>query len=198
MTSSAPSPQDPKLCDPGEMIAQVRAGDLGALDRMTRCYGERLLAVGRRYCRDHDQAQDAVQDALLAAGQHLQAFRGDGSLEGWLIRMVANACHRMRRGRKNDPTLHVSAGDADSGFGSAGEDSPEEAATRLELAEALGEAMLGLEPQDRLILLLAEAQDWSGPQIAEELGMTPGAVRTRLTRARARMRSSLVASGADL
>lgn len=180
------------------MIALVRAGDLGALDRMTRCYGERLLAVGRRHCRDHDQAQDAVQDTLLAAGQHLQAFRGDGSLEGWLVRMVANACHRMRRGRKNDPTLHVTAGDGEPGALWTDEDSPEESATRLELAEAIGEAMLELEPKDRLILLLAEADDWTGPQIAAELGMTPGAVRARLTRARARMRSSLTAVGVEL
>ena len=186
------------MCDPGEMIAQVRAGDLGALDRMTRCYGERLLAVGRRYCRDSDQAQDAVQDALLAAGQALTSFRGDGSLEGWLVRMVANACHRMRRGRKNDPALHVAAADAEPGALHTDEASPEESATRLELAETIGAAMLELEPKDRLILLLAEAEDWTGPQIADELGMTPGAVRTRLTRARARMRSSLTAAGADL
>jgi len=176
------------LCDPSEMIKLVKAGDIFALDRMTRCYGERLLSVGRRYCKSEEDAKDAVQDALLSAGTHLTQFRGEGSLEGWLIRMVANACHKMRRGRKNDSSLHSTevpliANDANA---------PDLLAGRSELAEAIGAAMLALAPQDRMILLLAEAEDWTGPQIAEELKMTSGAVRTRLSRARAKMREELV------
>jgi len=179
-------PTQGALCDPHEMIDLARDGDIEALDRMTRCYGERLLAVGRRYCRSEEDARDAVQDALLSAGHHLTDFRGDGSLEGWLVRMVANACHRMRRGRKNDPRLH----DHDIEL-SATHDSPEELAGRAQVAKVLGRALVTLNPKDRLILLLAEAEDWTGPQIAERVGMTPGAVRTRLSRARARMRKEV-------
>lgn len=91
---------DPALCDPDRLIELARAGDPEALERMTRCYGSRLIAVGRAHCRDAERARDAVQDALLAATEHLDDFRGDGSLEGWLVRMVARACYRMRRGRK--------------------------------------------------------------------------------------------------
>lgn len=175
------------LCSPSELVAQVKAGDIAVLDKLTRCYGERLVRVGQRYCRDSDQAMDAVQDALLSAGEHLQSFRGDGSLEGWLTRMVANACHHMRRGRKNDPALHTTEVDVDSPL----EDDPEEVAARAQLAEALGSALLDLQPQDRMLVLLAEAEDWTGPQIAKALDMTPGAVRSRLTRARAKLRESL-------
>ena len=174
------------LCDPHELVSLVKKGDIEALDRMTRCYGERLLAVGRRYCRNEEDAHDAVQDALLSAGRNLTSFRGDGSLEGWLVRMVTNACFRMRRGRKNDPSLH----DHDAVL-PADDDSPEAMAGRLQLAEAIGRALEELSPKDRLILLLAEAEDWTGPQIAERMGMTPGAVRTRLTRARARLRTHM-------
>lgn len=176
----------PQTCDAEAMIALMRKGDLEALDRMTRCYGQRLLSVGRRYCRSEAEAEDAVQDALLSAGQHLQAFRSEGSVEGWLVRMVTNACHHMRRGRKNDYRIHGTETVLTSDQGS-----PEDRAATGELASALGEALLSLSPDDRTIVLLSEAEGWKGPEIAEAMRLSPGAVRVRLTRARAKLRDLL-------
>lgn len=173
-------------CDRDELLRLMRAGDLVALDRMTRCYGERLIATGRRHCRGEEEARDAVQDALLAAGEHLQDYRAEGSVEGWLVRMVIRACGRQRRGRKNDPLLHVREASLTSAAAS-----PEQLAARGELAIALGEALGALSPTDRLIVLLAEGEDWTGPEISAELGLTPGAVRSRLSRARRRLRERL-------
>lgn len=164
----------------------MRAGDIAGLEQLTRCQGERLLAVGRRYCRDEQDARDAVQDALVSASTHLADFRGEGSAEGWVLRMVARACGRMRRGRRNDPALH--GGDLDT---VAGEDDPESLAGRARIAEALGTALLSLTAKDRAVLLLAEAEGWTGPEIAAELGLTANAVRTRLSRARKAMRAQL-------
>jgi RNA polymerase sigma-70 factor, ECF subfamily len=177
---------DSTLCDPADLVPLMQAGDLAALDRITRCFGDRLAQVGRRYCRTPSEADDAVQDALLAAGAHMRAFRGEGSPEGWLVRMVINACHHMRRGRKNDPRMH----DAEAVL-VADEGSPEERAMTGELSQALGEALLELKPIDRTIVLLSEGEGWTGPEIAEKLQLSPGAVRTRLTRARQRLRAHL-------
>lgn len=184
--------REPELCDSDEMIAMMRAGDLDALERMTRCYGDRLMAVGRRYCRTEDEAKDAVQDALLSAGEHLTDFRGEGSPQSWLARMVANACHRMRRGRKNDPALHEDL--ADQPLVDATRN-PEEAAHHGEIAVALGEVLLDLKPTDRLILLLSQAEEWRAPEIGDALDMTANAVRVRLSRIRARLRPQLEAMG---
>jgi RNA polymerase sigma-70 factor (ECF subfamily) len=129
-----------------------------------------------------------MQDALLSAGKHLQNFRGEGSIEGWLVRMVANACHHIRRGRKNDPTLH----DVSTVL-TAGSASPEDTAQAGELSTALGEALLSLSPEDRTIVLLAEGEGWTGPEIAERTELSPGAVRVRLSRARAKLREYLAA-----
>lgn len=175
-------------CDPDEIVAFMRAGDMQALDRMTRCFGERLISVGRRYCRTAEDARDAVQDALLAAGEHLEDFRGDGSVEGWLTRMVANACHRMQRGRKNDPSMHV---DVAEQMLETQQPASDDLALRGEIARALGEAMLTLSPQDRAILVLAEAHQWKSPEIAKKFDLSPNVVRTRLTRMRARLRPHL-------
>lgn len=173
-------------CDPAEIAALIRAGDVVALDRLARCHGERLLAVGRRYCRDEQDARDAVQDALVNATTHLADFRGEGSAEGWVARMVARACSRMRRGRRNDPALHVRDLDLRSM-----EEDPESLAGRARIVEALGAVLLALPATDRAVLLLAEADGWTGPEIAAELGVSPNAVRTRLSRARRAVRERL-------
>lgn len=172
-------------CNPDEVVALVRSGDVAALDRITRCYGDRLLAVGLSACRDRDDAEDAVQDALLSAGTHLGDWRGEGSIEGWIGRMVANACHRMRRGRKNDPALHDPEADV------ATEGTPEDEAMRGEVAAALGRGLLVLSPEDRAMLLLVEGEGWTPAEVAERTGLAAGTVRTRLSRARAKVRQAL-------
>ena len=177
---------DLSICDGDELVRLVRAGDLEALDRITRCFGDRLLAVARQRCRNEEDAHDAVQDTLLSAGRNLESFRGDDSLEGWLVRVVTNACYRLRRGRKNDPSLHTTEAQLPSGT-----ETPEQAAHRGEVGELLERILLKLSSQDRAILILAEGQGWTGPEIAAEMSMSPGAVRTRLTRIRQRLRAVL-------
>lgn len=175
-------------CNPERLIELVRRGGSEALDRITRCYGERLLAAGRRHCRSSDEADDAVQEALLTAATNLGDFRGEGSLEGWLVRIVARACRRISRGQKNDFARH----DSEAAFALAsGDDSPEAAAARQELARRIDDALLALSADDRLILLLAEVEDFTAPEIGAQLGLSAGAVRTRLTRLRERVRTAL-------
>ncbi|MCB9764891.1 MAG: sigma-70 family RNA polymerase sigma factor [Alphaproteobacteria bacterium] len=178
-----------EYCSPDEIAALVRARDLKALDRITRCYGEHLLAAGRRHCATEADAQDAVQDALVTAGLHLGDWRGEGPVEGWVVRMVARACGRMRRGRKNDPALHVTEAPL------PGEADPEDDAAVAELRDALNASLLLLSETDRAILVMAEVEGWKGPEIAEAFGMTPAAVRKRLSRARRVMRVQLAARG---
>lgn len=175
-----------ETCNPERLTRLARSGDASAMDQITRCYAERLLAAGRRHCRTSDDADDAVQDALLTATEELDTFRGDGSLEGWLVRLVASACARRRRGRKNDPRLH----ETDNELGDVSE-SPEDAADRHAVGALLEAALLELSTDDRHVLLLAEVEGMTAPEVAERLGISAGAVRTRLSRLRLRMREAL-------
>ncbi len=180
-------------CSPERLAALVRARDVRALDELVTCHGSRLMAVAQRHCRNRADAEDAVQDALLSAGKHLGDWRGEGSVEGWVIRMVANACAKMRRGRKNDPALHSTEIEP-----IAMEPTVERMAQRAELNEQLAAALATLAPVDRAILLLAEAEEWDSKRIAAEVDMTSGAVRTRLFRARKRLQEVLAPGLADL
>jgi len=191
MSSATPKHLHSRLCSPTELADLARAGDIEVLDRATRCFGQRLLAIGKRHCRSESDAEDAVQDALASAGEHLEDWRGDGKLESWLGRIVVNACRRMRRGRKNDPTTHVRDAELVTD-----DPHPELRAARTELAETLSQALVDLGPKDRAIVLLSDVEGWKGPEIAKRLNMSPGSVRTRLSRARARLRDKLQQSSA--
>ena len=177
------------LCDPDELATLAKAGDLAAIDRMTRCFGDRLMRVARRSCRSEVEAEDAVQDALLSAATHLDQFRGDGRIDSWLSRMVVTACGRLRRGQKNDAGLHSTEVEL------LAEGSPELEAARIELAGKLVEAMSALDARDRSLIILADVEGWKANEVAERVGMTHGAVRTRLSRARRRLREELSAAG---
>lgn len=172
-------------CSPDRLMRLVREGDEQALDQITRCYSQRLLEAGRRHCRTQAEAEDAVQDTLVAAVNHLAELRDDGSLEGWLVRVVASACQRIGRGHKNAASLH------ESDVELSGPSNPEAEAARSELAASLERALLQLSPRDRSLVLLAELEGYTGAELARELGMTEGAVRVRLSRLRARLAAAL-------
>lgn len=178
--------QTDAYCSAKNLIRMVQEGSPEALDRLTRCYGARLLSAGVRHCRTKEEAEDAVQDALLIAHQKGSTFRGEGNLEGWLIRIVARACRRMSRGQKNDVSTH----DAEVELATR-EPSPVDLTCRGETGRALQRALLDLSPTDRMILLLSGVEEWTAPEIAGEMGLTPGAVRTRLSRLRDKVAEAL-------
>ncbi len=175
---------DDSYCNPQVLVRLARAGGSDALDRLTRCYGDRLLRAGQRYCRTRAEAEDAVQDTWVWATEHLDEFRGDGSLEGWLVRIVATACRRQARGSKN--AVH----ETDTELVSPAP-SPLDGSRAREIGESLQAALIALSEDDRAIVLLAEGEDWTAAEIAAELGLTEVAVRARLSRARARLRHAL-------
>jgi RNA polymerase sigma factor (sigma-70 family) len=176
-------------CSPERLMRLVREGSANALDQITRCYSDRLLQAGRRHCRTTEEAEDAVQDALISAGERLGALRDDERLEGWLVRVVASACRRLSRGQKNDARRHEPA-DGDGPHLLGGED-PERDVARHELGRVLERTLLTLSPTDRSIVLLSELEELSAAEIGTELGMTAGAVRTRLSRLRVTLTATL-------
>jgi len=165
--------EESAYCNPSVLVRLVQGGSRNAIDRITRCYGQRLLSAGQRYCRTHSEAEDAVQDALLEATLHLDDFRGEGSLEGWLVRIVASACRRMSRGLKNDAARHSAHEEL-----SSPSPSPHDLTCRGELGQALQNALLELEPTDRLIVLLAEVEGFTAQEISARVNLGPGAVRS--------------------
>ena len=167
-------PSSPSASPVETLLELMQRGDLRALDHLAREYGDRLLAVARRRCDLREDAEDAVQQALLAAGAAMTGFRGDGSPLAWLSTLVARTCWRMNR----KATLTADLVDVPCSC-----EDPATVAERRELGATLGEALMSLSRTDRLAFLLA-AEGLTSGEIAERFSLTSDAVRSRLKRAR--------------
>lgn len=174
-------------CDPTAVAELVRRGDTGALDRIAHCYLDHLRRVGRCACRTAPDAEDAVQDALLSAHEHLDRYRGEGTVEAWLSRMVVNACRMRQRGRKNDPAWNRPLDGAPEPHA----EDMHECVARRALVERVAAALDDLPALDRQVFLMAEYEGHTAPAIAAHIDKTPDAVRARLTRIRRRLRAAV-------
>lgn len=159
----------------------MQRGDLRALDHLARAYGDRLLAVARRRCDLPDDAEDAVQQALLAAGAAMTGFRGEGTPLAWLSTLVARSCYRMNRKATRTAELDDVPCTCDD---------PAALAERRELGDTLSAALMSLSRTDRLAFLLS-VEGVTSVEIAEQFSLTHDAVRSRLKRARKVLREAL-------
>lgn len=163
------------------LLALMQAGDLSALDVLARTYGKRLLWVARRWCRSPSDAEDAVQQALLAARDAMPHYRGEGTPLAWLSTLVARTCTRLNERAARTQPLE----DPDCGCGDLVEELEQQ-----DLGRRLGDALMALGRTDRLAFLLA-AEGFTSVEIAERFGLSSNAVRSRLKRARQALRLAL-------
>ena len=178
-------------------IAAAKAGDQDAFEALIRLYEKRVLALTRRMCRNPADAEEAAQEAFLAAWQGLPFFRGDASFSTWLYRLASNACVDLlrREGRHQaaaGPSLNDEEAPLDVADGTPG---PQEAAERRELREQIEEGLRALTPEHRQVLLLREMHQLSYDEIADTLELDVGTVKSRISRGRRQLRMFLLEKG---
>lgn len=178
-------------------MARVRAGDLSAFEALIRPYENRVYRAALRITRDPATAADVYQDALLAAFERLESFRGDAAFGSWLHRIAMN-CALMRR-RAPAHTRVVPEDDLPrfSWMGMHAQpvrdwaESAEAPAERAELRRALAAALDALPEVDRAIVWLKDAEGLAHEDIAAATGLSVSATRSRLHRARLALRTQL-------
>lgn len=178
-------------CDDDSLKARITAGDSAALDELFRCSRAALTRYLTSRCGDATDAEDALQATFENAVRFLDGYRGDASPRGWLLRVAQNSCTRMRRGKKNNATLHVSLDDRP--LEETRVKTPEEHA--LARADDIFAAIGALEPTDRAVLLLRDGDGKSADETAAQLGLSVAAVKARLFRARRAVRTAVRAVG---
>jgi RNA polymerase sigma-70 factor (ECF subfamily) len=171
------------------LVERARAGDRAALEQLLEEIAPLVHRFGLRMCRHAADAEDVLQDTLLSVADHLQEFQGRASLASWVFMLARTACARRRRGLKNQPHLPAEAADESASL----ERSPEQAVDQKQLRAALDRALAGLSDEQREVLLLRDMEGLSAPEVAESLGLSVEAVKSRLHRARARLREALQA-----
>ena len=181
------------------LIASARKGDLDAFNTLVLAYHHQVYNLAYRIMGDEASAADATQEAFISAYKHMESFRGD-SFKSWIFRIVTNACYDELRRRKRRPasSLEGLAGDEDLEIEydiPDESDSPEARVERRELAQVLQFGIETLPPDQRITLVLSDVQNMSYEEIAAITGANLGTVKSRLSRARAKLRDYLVASG---
>lgn len=170
-----------------ELIAEAAQGDMKAFESLIRRYEKRVYNTILRICGHPDDAFDLSQEVFLRVWRGLESFRGEAAFSTWLYRLCSNACMDFLRKRsriKEEPLsveLKVSDGRYD----------PALSLEKKELMQSINTAMQKLSPDHRVILTLRELSGLSYAEIAAVLELDEGTVKSRIARARMRMREEL-------
>ena len=180
--------------DEAQAIRAAQQGELAAFNRLVLAYQNLAYNVAYRILGDGDAAADVCQDAFLSAFKGIKRFRG-GSFKSWMLRIVTNACydHLRYQARRPATSLEGMSEDPDYAPGLVSDqEAPEDYALRRELSNIIQQGIQTLAPDQRMAVVLSDVQGFSYQEIADMTGVAVGTVKSRLSRARARLRDLLM------
>jgi RNA polymerase sigma factor (sigma-70 family) len=166
-----------------DLVVRAMAGDHDAYSELVRVALAQLYVTARLILRDLELAEDAVQEALIAAWRDLSGLRDPDRFEAWLRSLLVRACYReaRRRGRRRQIEALVRP----EPFG------PGDPGVELADRDEVEQAFLSLKPEQRALLVLHFYQGLPLSETAEALGLPVATVKTRLYRTTAQMRATL-------
>lgn len=181
-----------------ELLSLLKGNDAAACERFVRDHMPRALAAARRLVGNEADAYDATQDAFLSFFRSLGSFRQDATLSTWLHRIVINAALMRRRSKQRRPETaiedllpcYLSDGHRANPV-PVGEASAESLAERREVKLLVRRKIEELPEEYRNVILLRDIEQLDTAETARLLNDTPGAVKTRLHRARQALRTLL-------
>ncbi len=177
------------------LVAAAKSGDSAAFEELVSRYERKIFRLTMNITRNREDAEDAMQDAFLKSYSHLKNFQGDSRFYTWLVRIAANeALMRLRKRRPNQFSLDEPiAGEEDlmprelQDWGPG----PEQRFAQTEMREILSSAIDELEPDYRTVFVLRDIEELSTEDTASTLGISVPAVKSRLLRARLKLRQKL-------
>ncbi len=179
--------------DESALIKQAQKGDIAAFNRLVLHYQEPGYNVAYRIMSQPQAAEDATQDAFISAYKSLNRFRG-GSFKSWLMRIVTNSCYDELRRRKRRPQSsldEITEENESPAFLRSPNEGPEGQQQRVELAQAIEECLEGLPDDQRVTAVLCDIEGYDYNEIAQITSSTLGTVKSRISRARSKLRDCL-------
>ena len=181
-----------------EMLAsRAKSGDTDAFVELSKRHANRVFQATYRVTRNRQDAEDALQDAFLNAFTHIKNFEGRSSFSTWLTRIAINSALMILRKKRNCCEIPIDGGDGCVGNFATWEprspmDDPESHYVRGERHKLLRKAIHQLPPVYRDLIQLRQAREGSVREIAQSLGITVSAVKSRMSRAKRALRTSMI------
>jgi RNA polymerase sigma-70 factor (ECF subfamily) len=191
------------LTDPLEQASDLELAKLAqetddkAFAEIVRRYSTRVFQVASRFFREHSQVEDASQEIFLRAYTRLSDYEGRGSLEGWLTRIATTTCLNLLRASQRRPESELAeipeaeAEWLDNHLAGVSAERHRSAEKRREAADLADRVLGTLSPDDRLVLMLVDADETPIKDVAGATGWSESKVKVRAFRARRRMREAV-------
>ncbi|MFM9106125.1 MAG: RNA polymerase sigma factor [Chloroflexota bacterium] len=188
-----PFPPGDAVSDDELLMREAQRGDLEAFNELVRRHERAVFSVCFRLLRDYALAEDAAQDTFIRAWTNAHTFRG-GEVRPWLLRIATNRSYDILRakGRRPSGSLDAELFEIEPVWTTqVVDESPDAAALRSELGIRLERALHDLPEDQRAVVILSDIQGSSYEEVAAATGAALGTVKSRLSRARARLRQTL-------
>src|SRR6267143_2029279 len=177
------------------LVAAAKRGDAAAFEELVNRYERQIFRLGMNITQNREDAEDVMQDAFLKSYQNLDRFQGDSRFYTWLVRIAVNeALMKLRKRRPNQVSLDEPLTQAEDPVFREIEDwgpSPEQRFAQTELNEILTQVIGDLDPIFRVVFTLRDVEGISTDETAHILGISVAAVKSRLLRARLKLRQKL-------
>ena len=171
--------------DRGDLVGRAMTGDLEAFTELARLWIDRLYAIARLILRDYEQAEDATQEALIAAWRDVAGLRDPSRFGSWMHSLIVNACYREARKRQRRRQIESMAPPVDGAW-------PDPALSLADRDE-LERGFHRLTPEQRALVVLHYYLDLPLQETALALGLPVGTVKSRLFRTTQQLRATLEA-----
>ncbi|HEY7727163.1 MAG TPA: sigma-70 family RNA polymerase sigma factor [Candidatus Eisenbacteria bacterium] len=191
-TASAGAPSDE------ELVQRAQRDDERAFGELVHRYESKVYSLSLRMLRNPEDAEDVLQDTFLRAYRGIKSFRGNSTFSTWIYRIAANSA-LMRLRKKQLPTVSIEdADERETPINIADwRPGPVEDLLTQETVRAMEEAVESLPPEFRQVFILRDVEELSNAEVAEILDLSVAAVKSRLHRARLKVRNRLAAFFSD-
>jgi RNA polymerase sigma-70 factor, ECF subfamily len=196
-----PSPANPANAmivapdNEASLVAAAQGGDISAFETLVSRYERKIFRLAQHITQNAEDAEDVSQEAFLKAYEHLGEFQGNSRFYTWLVRIAVNqALMKLRKRRTKDVSLDDNIETEENFIAREIEDwgpSPEDRYSQEELAQILSQVIGELDPPFRTVFQLRDIDELSTEETADTLGISVPAVKSRLLRARLKLRERL-------
>lgn len=182
------------------LIDRCKHGDEAAFDEIVHTYWDKIFGRAFQMLKNPEDAEEITQDTFIRALRNLKNFRGDSSLSTWLYQIATNLSYnrywywkrrKIQRTISIDEPLRSYQAPTLKNFLASDNETPENAVTRRDLDQNIKDTIEGLSDDHRNILTLRNLQDLSYEEIAQELHISIGTVKSRIARARKALKNKL-------